>query len=69
MSVFSVETLLYAVIQRYGWDNNGHSGRQLTITREELDTAEASLRGRNAKLELQELPSHLLVIHTRPTDR
>lgn len=69
MSVFSVETLLYAVIQRYGWDNNGAPGRQLTVTREELDRANASLTNRDVRLELEELPSQLVVIHTRPNIR
>lgn len=68
MSVFSVETLLYAVVQRYGWDDASQSGRQLTLTRDDLDDAAQTLRGRLVKLELSELPTNLVVIHTRPSD-
>jgi len=68
MSVFSVETLLYAVVQRYGWENAGQPGRQLTLTREDLDDAIQTLTDRHVKLELSELPSSLVVIHARPTE-
>jgi hypothetical protein len=68
MSVFSVETLLYAVVQRYGWENASQAGRQLTLTRDDLDDAARTLRGRSVKLELSELPTNLVVIHTRPSD-
>jgi len=69
MSVFSVETLLYAVVQRYGWENSDQQGRQLTLTKDDLDDAMRTLRGRMVKLELSELPTDLVVIHTRPTER
>lgn len=69
MSVFSVETLLYAVIQRYGWENTSQPGRQLTLTREDIDDAVRTLTDRHVKLELSELPSDLVVIHARPADR
>ncbi|HYS34944.1 MAG TPA: hypothetical protein VEO01_04785 [Pseudonocardiaceae bacterium] len=68
MSVFSVETLLYAVVQRYGWENAGQPGRQLTLTREDLDDAIQTLTDRHVKLELSELPSDLVVIHARRAD-
>ena len=68
MSVFSVETLLYAVVQRYGWENASQPGRQLTLTREDLDEAIRTLTDRNVKLELREMPSDLVVIHARRTD-
>ncbi|HEX4700737.1 MAG TPA: hypothetical protein VH352_01290 [Pseudonocardiaceae bacterium] len=67
MSVFSVETLLYAVVQRYGWENLGQPGRQITLTRDDLANAELTLHHRTVKLELSELPENLVVIHTRPT--
>jgi hypothetical protein len=70
MSVFSVETLLYAVVQRYGWENTSQPGRQLTLTREDLDDAIQTLTDRHVKLELSELSSSsVVVIHARPTDR
>jgi hypothetical protein len=70
MSVFSVETLLYAVVQRYGWENTAQPGRQLTLTREDLDDAIRTLTDRQVKLELSELSSSsLVVIHARRTDR
>jgi len=69
MSVFSVETLLYAVVQRYGWENASQPGRQLTLTREDLDDAIRTLTNRNVKLELSELPTDLVVIHARRNDR
>jgi hypothetical protein len=69
MSVFSVETLLYAVVQRYGWENTSQPGRQLTLTREDLDDAIQTLTDRHVKLELSELSSSsVVVIHARPTD-
>lgn len=66
MSIFSVETLLYAVVQRYGWENLNQPGRQLTLTRDDLDLAARTLSVRSVKLELSELPTNLVVIHTRP---
>lgn len=69
MSVFSVETLLYAVVQRYGWENTNQPGRQLTLTKDDLDDAARTLRERMVKLELSELQTNLLVIHTRPNER
>ena len=70
MSVFSVETLLYAVVQRYGWENTSQPGRQLTLTREDLEDAIQTLTDRHVKLELSELSSSsVVVIHARPTDR
>jgi len=69
MSTFSVEALLCAVVQRYGWENTDQLGRQLTLTRDELDEAARTLRGRAMKLELSEFPSDLLAIHTRPHGR
>jgi len=69
MSVFSVETLLYAVVQRYGWENTSQPGRQLTLTREDLDDAIQTLTDHHVKLELSELSSSsLVVIHARPAD-
>jgi hypothetical protein len=68
MSVFSVETLLYAVVQRYGWDNAGQPGRQITLTQEDLADAERTLHHRSVKLELSESASNLVVIHTRPNN-
>ena len=50
MSVFSVETLLYAVVQRYGWENAGQPGRQLTLTREDLDEIFAAHELREKRL-------------------
>lgn len=69
MAAFSVEVLLCAVVQRYGWENTDHLGRQLTLTRDELDEVARTLDKRTVKLELRELPSDLLVIHARPNDR
>ena len=69
MSAFSVEALLCAVIQRYGWENTNHLGRQLTLPRSELDDVARTLGDRTVTLELRELPSDLLVIHTRPNER
>jgi hypothetical protein len=69
MSVFSVETLLCAVVQRYGWENTSKPGRQLTLTQADLDAAIRTLTDRHVKLELSELPSSLVVIHARPTER
>jgi hypothetical protein len=69
MSIFSVEALLYAVVERYGWENADQPGRQLTLTRDDLDTAAKTLSVRSVKLELSELPTNLVVIHTRPKDR
>ena len=68
MSVFSVEALLYAVVQRYGWENSNQLGRQLTLTKDDLDDAARTLRGRLVKLELSELPTDVVVIHTRPKE-
>ncbi|HEX9335995.1 MAG TPA: hypothetical protein VF892_08915 [Pseudonocardiaceae bacterium] len=68
MSIFSVETLLCAVVQRYGWENTNEPGRQLTLTRADLDNAARTLSGRAVKLELSELPTDLVVIHTRPSE-
>jgi hypothetical protein len=69
ISFFSVETLLYAVVERYGWENINQPGRQLTLTPDDLDAAAQTLSVRSVKLELSELPTNLVVIHTRPTDR
>jgi hypothetical protein len=68
MTAFSVETLLCAVVQRYGWENIDQTGRQLTLTREDLESAARILGGRRVRLELTELPPDLVAIHTRPNE-
>jgi hypothetical protein len=69
MSLFSVDVLLYAVVQRYGWGDTDQAGRQLTLTHDELTDATRTLSDRTMKLQLSELPPDLLaILTTRATD-